>query len=161
MGYNTEFFGAFAVFPKLKEKHQRYLTAFSDTRRVKRSGDGCADTLREAVDLPAGVDGGNVVANDSIVISNDHPPTGQPGLWCDWSPTHGGEGIAWNGTEKFYRYVEWLQYLLDNFLVPWGYTLSGQVFYAGENPFDRGIIEDQGDRAVAKATPATCWQNTE
>ena len=31
----------------------------------------------------------------------NRPPQGQPGLWCDWTPTDDGSAIRWNGTEKF------------------------------------------------------------
>jgi len=62
-------------------------------------------------------------------------------LWCKWAPTKDGTGIEWNGIEKFYNYVEWLEYLIVNFLGPWGYQLNGEVKYQGEDPGDFGIIE--------------------
>ncbi len=39
----------------------------------------------------------------------------------------------WNGAEKFYNYVEWLQYLIDKILAPRGYTLNGECQWFGEN----------------------------
>ena len=39
-----------------------------------------------------------------------------PGFWCDWVPTVNGAGIAWNGAEKFYSYVEWLNLIIDKYL---------------------------------------------
>ena len=50
------------------------------------------------------------------------------------------EGIQWSGAEKFYDYVEWLQYLIDNFLKPWGYVLNGEVNWQGEREEDIGTI---------------------
>jgi len=64
----------------------------------------------------------------------------QPGLWCQWVPTEDGTGIVWDGGEKFYDYVEWLRYLIHRFLAPWGYKLSGEVEWEGEDHDDFGKI---------------------
>jgi hypothetical protein len=53
------------------------------------------------------------------------------GYHCDWAPTKDGIAIEWNGSEKFYDYGEWLEYLLREFLVPWGYTVNGKVTWQG------------------------------
>ena len=66
--------------------------------------------------------------------------TTQPSLWCQWIPTEDNMGIEWDGGEKFYCYDEWLTYIIDNFLKPWGITLSGEVEYQGEDNDDRGKI---------------------
>jgi len=75
-----------------------------------------------------------------------------PGLWCQWIPVDEEshlpcEGIdnltryiGWDGGEKFYRYVEWLEFLIRNFLEPWGYKLNGAVKYRGEDFDDFGTI---------------------
>lgn len=63
-----------------------------------------------------------------------------PGIWCDWAPTEDGMGIEWNGAEKFYDYVEWLQYIIDNFIKHWGYVLNGEVTWEGEGSGDLGKI---------------------
>lgn len=65
---------------------------------------------------------------------------GMPGIWCDWIPTRDGMGIEHNGSEKFYNYVEWMKYLIEHFLKPWGYKVSGTVSWQGDNPADRGMI---------------------
>ncbi len=52
------------------------------------------------------------------------------GYYCQWRPSDDGMGIEWDGVEKFYNYVEWLEYLIAHFLRPWGYTLSGSVEWA-------------------------------
>jgi hypothetical protein len=38
------------------------------------------------------------------------------------------------------RYVEWLEYILASFLLPWRYSLSGEVRWYGDDPLDRGTI---------------------
>lgn len=63
-----------------------------------------------------------------------------PGIWCDWVPTEDGEYLQWNESEKFYNYVEWLQWLVVNFFQPKGYTLNGQIEWEGEDNEDIGTI---------------------
>ena len=46
----------------------------------------------------------------------------------------------WDGSEKFNKYVEWLEYLIEHFLGPWGYRLNGKVTWAGEDESDVGTI---------------------
>jgi hypothetical protein len=64
----------------------------------------------------------------------------QPGLWCQWKPTDDGTLIVWDGGEKFYEYIPWIQYLIDNFLTRWGRVLHGDVEWRGEEYDDRGRI---------------------
>lgn len=74
------------------------------------------------------------------VLDHNEPPKTQPGLWCKWTPTDDGKGIEWDGREKFYHYVEWLQYIISNVLEPKGYKLTGTVEWQGEDNNDRGQI---------------------
>ena len=73
-----------------------------------------------------------------------HVPGGgadrKPGYNCDWVATEDGTAIEWNGSDKFYDYVEWLVYIIDHFLAPWDYKLNGEVTWRGEEPDDRGKI---------------------
>lgn len=64
----------------------------------------------------------------------------QPGLWCQWAPSEDGSELAWDEGEKFYGYVEWLEYLVHHFFEPWGRKLSGEVWWRGEQDDDRGVI---------------------
>lgn len=63
-----------------------------------------------------------------------------PGLWNQWVPNNEGDEISWDGGGKFYEYVEWIEYLLTHFLIPWGYVLNGEVYWDGEGSDDRGVI---------------------
>lgn len=120
MGYTTEFSGHFDIFPTPTAKFINQVNEFADTRH-----------------------GGNL----------DVYP-GFPGFWCNWTvqpvaSDADGElqyGLAWNGTEKFYRYTEWLQYLIDNFFAPQGYSLNGDVNWQGEDDLDTGIITVNGNQ---------------
>lgn len=150
MGYTTDFDGAFSLSEPLTGPQREYLTAFNTTRRMKRNAELTAirpDPVREAVGLPVGIEGEYFVGETGFagqdhgddVVNYNSPPSTQPGLWCQWTPG-GDQGIEWDGGEKFYDYVEWLQYLRDNFLIPWGHVLNGQVEWVGEDPDDRGRI---------------------
>ena len=63
----------------------------------------------------------------------------QPGLWCQWILTD-KEELQWDGNEKFYHYIEWLKYLINNFFEEWGIKLNGEVSWVGEDSSDRGKI---------------------
>jgi len=111
MGYTTDFVGHVDVTPSLNAAEQTYLTAFSASRRFTRPGgpyDVPGNPQAEAVEgsTAAGIDDYNT------------PPDGQPGLWCDWVPCWDGCCLAFNGHEKFYSPVRWLEYLIDHFLRP-------------------------------------------
>lgn len=152
MGYTTSFKGRFNLDKPLTVAHKAYLHAFSETRRMKRDGVRADVTLTDPVrveaGLPVGLEGGYFVGNaedfgqkkDASILEYNSPPAGQPGLWCQWEPTKNGKGIEWNGAEKFSMYVEWLQYLITNFLAPWGYKLNGEVKWRGEERSDTGTI---------------------
>ena len=151
MGYTTDFDGEFHLDKPLKEEHRLYLEKFSETRRMKRNEFKTAlleDDTRKAVGLPVGEDGCFYVGGEGLrgthdggdVVDYNAPPNGQPGLWCQWVPSEDGAAIAWDGSEKFYHYVDWLEYIIDSFLVPWGYVLNGEVSYCGEGSDDRGVI---------------------
>lgn len=60
--------------------------------------------------------------------------------FCNWGPTNRGRALHWNGGEKFYYYVEWLNYLIDRFFQPWDLEISGEVTWQGEDSSDRGLI---------------------
>lgn len=151
MGYTTSFCGRFSIDKELSPAHFDYLMAFSKTRRYKRDAAKTAeraDSLRIAVGLPVGVEGEFFVGETGFAgqdkgadaLDYNKPPSTQPGLWCLWEPTEDGKGIHWNGVEKFYDYIEWLGYISKNFLKPWGYTLSGNVSWFGEDLEDSGVI---------------------
>lgn len=153
MGYTTEFTGQFKVTPMLTEEEADYLNAFSESRRMMRNAklvEKMPDARRIKVGLPVGPQGQYYVGSfddgnfgqskDNSIIDFNEWPDDQPGLWCHWVPTEDHTGIEWSGMEKFYAYTEWLEYLIDHFLRPWGKTVNGQVKWVGENKTDRGIL---------------------
>lgn len=78
----------------------------------------------------------------------DNPPEDGPGSYCQWIATTDGRGIEWDGNEKFYNYVEWLQWLIDKRLTPWGISIVGEVRFQGEDPDDRGLLFVKNGKVV-------------
>ena len=149
MGYTTTFVGQFAVSPPLKFEHVNYINAFSGSRRMKRDArkaETLPDPVRLAVGLPVDLSGGYFVGggglagqdDDKSVLDHNSPPSGQPSLWCQWVATADGTAIEWDGGEKFYEYVVWIQYLIQHFFAPWSYVLNGEVRWQGEEDDDMG-----------------------
>lgn len=152
MGYTTDFNGSFQLNQPLTSEHRTYLKAFTTTRRMKRDADkaeALPDLVRLAVGLPIGPEGAYFVGGggmcgqdrDESILDYNHEPEGQPGLWCQWGPgTENDITIEWDQGDKFYDYTAWIKYLIDHFLKPWGYTLSGEVRWRGEDWEDSGVI---------------------
>ena len=151
MGYTTELKGRFEFNKKLDPTHQHYLEMFAATRRMKRDPIkliATPDKHALAAGLDVGTEGEYFVAgtgdfgqgHEESVVDHNHPPRTQPGLWCQWIPTEDGKYLEWDGGEKFYEYVKWLEYIIDNFLTRWGYSITGIVRWQGEDMSDRGKI---------------------
>ena len=151
MGYTTDFEGSFKLDRPLTVAHKVYLDQFAETRRMKRDAaktEKRDDPVRLAVGLPVGEEGAYFVGeggfagqdNGSDVLNHNVSPEGQPGLWCKWVPNEAGTAIEWSGAEKFYDYVEWIAYLIEHFLEPWGYKVNGVVEWDGEESDDKGRI---------------------
>lgn len=150
MGYTTDFGGQFYLDKPLTQPQIDYLNKFADTRRMERDPALAAtlpDPLREAVGLQVGRFGayftggtGYAGQDDDISVINHNSHKGQPSLWNHWVPSADGKFIVWDSGEKFYEYVEWIEFIIDNFLKPWGYKLNGKVDWYGEDYDDRGRI---------------------
>ena len=155
MGYYTDFYGAFSVTPDLTDEQVNYINTFSETRRMKRDINVLMEQYDGKYGYPGktgtaeeiyGKEGEFFVKNDGIcgqtidetVLDYNVPPSTQPGLWCQW--VINGNELEWDGGEKFYNYVEWLEYLIENFFKPWGITINGEVEWSGEERSDIGKI---------------------
>jgi hypothetical protein len=136
MGYSTNFTGKFIVSPTLNNEDRIFLTKLAQTRRVKRNVGP-----EYGVEGEFYVDGKGFCGQDcdETVINGNQPPATQPGLWCQWIPTEDGTAIEWDGNEKFYNYVEWIEYII-NWLKPKGYVVNGEVEWQGEDSDDFGKI---------------------
>ena len=74
----------------------------------------------------------------------------QPGLWCQWRLNDDGIDLEWDGSEKFYNYVEWLKYLINHFFSEWGILLNGEVEWEGEDSRDLGKIIVADNKVTVK-----------
>ena len=151
MGYTTDFEGTCQFDTPLTPDQVAFIQKFSSTRRMKRDEASVArraDPLREAVGLPVGTEGEYYVGadrydcgfNDKSVLNGNYPPETQPGLWCNWTVSDDGTEFKWNEGEKFYSYIEWLEYMIAHFFEPWGKKMSGNITWQGEDEEDTGTI---------------------
>jgi hypothetical protein len=159
MGYTTWFSGQIDIQDgkALTAPQKLYLERFAEIRHMARDHSALVavpDPIRENVPLNIGVEGEYFVYSDGIVadshewgkdeklgvLDGNRPPRTQPGLWCHWIPTANGKAIEWDEAEKFYDFHTWLEYIIINFMKPWGYTLEGEIKWDGEDSEDRGTI---------------------
>lgn len=130
MGYSTDFFGSFKLNKTLDLETFTFLKKLNETRRMARK-----------VGKEYGIEGEFYVEDDEKnVIDINRSPKTQPGLWCQWTPNRDGTEIEWDGGEKFYEYVAWLEYIIEKVLEPKGYKLTGEVEWQGEDRGDSGKI---------------------
>lgn len=80
---------------------------------------------------------------------------GKPGFWCQWEASDDGTEIRWDGGEKFYAYVEWMQYLVDNFFKKWGVKINGEINWYGEENSDMGQIHAKDNVITTKIARVT------
>lgn len=98
MAYTTAFHGRFEITPPLSRPDIDFLTGFAG---------------------PAS--GPHNAGNDGLQAR------GRPLSWCQWVPSSDGSALEWDGDPVFYRYAEWLRYLIAAFLAPRGHEVSGTV----------------------------------
>lgn len=152
MGYSTDFTGKFNFTKPVGEDLKNYINNFSNSRRMKRDVEKIKEIYPNWRDFSfngkLGIDG-EYFANpgddfgqdpDKSIIEFNTPAKTQPGLWCQWIITDDGASLEWDGGEKFYNYIEWLEYLIENFFKPTGNILNGRVSWQGEDEDDNGVI---------------------
>lgn len=82
-----------------------------------------------------------IVEKETINDFSDerHEGSKYPGIWCQWIIAD-DDKLEWDGGEKFYNYVEWLEYLIKNYFNVWDVKLNGTIKWQGESMDDRGKI---------------------
>jgi hypothetical protein len=129
MGYTTDFEGFITSIKPLPKKIEELINGISSTRRMARD-------IKNY-----GIEGEFYINNDKLgVIDTNKPPQTQPGLWCNWIYDPSNYRIRWNGTEKFYNYVEWLEYLLNIINIFTECQFSGIILWNGGDKNDCGTI---------------------
>ena len=152
MGYTTYFEGELEIKGRMSREFVEYINRFSNTRRMKRDIDKIKLVYPNWKELcfngELGVEGEYLAIiseqfgqeEEASIENFNYPPSTQPGLWCQWVVTEDGEYLEWDGGEKFYNYVEWLEYLIENFFRPMDYVLNGDITWQGEDYDDFGTI---------------------
>lgn len=151
MGYTTDFDGEVTIDPPLSAEEVKYINQFAETRRMNRKNGpyylGIGDFGQD---------------HESDIIDYNHPPEGQPGLWCQWVVSEDGTTLEWDGGEKFYDATEWMRYLIDHFLghdpqaardnihfgFLQGHTLNGIIYAQGEESGDVWKIVVDGNEVM-------------
>lgn len=76
-----------------------------------------------------------------------------PDSYCQWQLTKQLDGIEWDRGEKFYKYTEWLQWIIDNILKPAKISIRGRVEFQGEESTDFGVLVVEDDQHVRIENP--------
>ena len=157
MGYTKEFKGVFKFNHPPSEYMIKYINSFSKSRRMKRDVEliksNDPDWEKYSFKGNLGIEGEYYIKDneyffdnkDPSIINFNIPPKTQPGLWCQWIINENGD-LCWDGVEKFYNYIEWLRYLIDNFFVKENLILNGKVEFQGEYDDDKGTIEIEDNK---------------
>lgn len=159
MGYDTNFSGELVMSRRLTEPEHEYLSAFLDTAHYARDTsklEGIPDPLREAVGLPLGDQGCFFMGRDESVASymiqyedtllEDYdygPPVNLPDYGTDWylgGLMDGRDVLRHEDGKSRGLYTDWLAWLVENILTPWGISLNGEVTWDGDDEGDMGRI---------------------
>lgn len=138
MGYTTEFEGGFNIDKQLHPKLAEFINKLADTRRMARNVPEDIYGIEGEFYIPKeGFRGQN---RESNIIDYSRSPKTQPGLWLQWIYDKESNSIVFDGNEKFYEYIAWIDYLIRKILAPNGYKVNGEVIWQGEDMSDRGKI---------------------
>lgn len=147
MGYTTWFTGGLEFDKPVSEELKNYINDFSRVRHMKRDNEMIKaiypDWEEQCFNGELGEEGEFFIGSDGFredesILNCNYGPKTQPGLWCQWIID--GNELVWDEGEKFYDYVEWLEYLIDRFIAPSGYNLNGEIEFQGEDEDDFGTI---------------------
>lgn len=168
VGYTTDFEGRAQLLGNIPDGMIDFVNAIAVTRRMKRNVDKKFGIEGEYYTLGGGSFGQDKEPN---VIDQNTPPSSQPSLWCQWkivSETLSirksivdetqvlttNHFIQWDGGEKFYEYVPWMNYLIEKVFYPYRIFLSGVIRWEGEDRDDVGeicLIYNDKERQVLEA----------
>ena len=154
MGYTTEFLGRLEFSRPLSKQMTNYINDFSTIRHMKRDNEKIKEVYPNWKERCffgyLGDEGEFFISNtkslgqdkDDSVLDYNEPSLKQPGLWCQWIVSEDGKYLMWDRGEKFYNYIEWLEYIIENFVKTQDkLKVNGYLVYMGEDVHDIGIIE--------------------
>ena len=153
MGYTTNFQGKFKINKPVDFKTAKLFRGISTTRRMKRRGLPKKYGIEGEFYCKDREDSGqSTTPSQGEIVEYNNPPSTQPGLWCQWELQEDNQTIQWDGNEKFYMYVEWLEYIIEKILAPKGYVVKGKVDWEGEDRKDNGIITVTNNKIKSRRT---------
>ena len=81
-----------------------------------------------------------------------YQPNGKPSIWLQWEIVEedGKHYLEWDGGEKFYEYVKWLEYVIKYIFKGWGLKLNGNIEWRGEGWDDTGNILVDDNKVTVK-----------
>ena len=150
MGYHTDFNGQFELEFKdlgVQGEVTTLVNGLADTRRVARDN----SKLPEG---DWGIEGEFYIVDDNLgVVDSSQPPRTQPELYLQWviEERKGNFFLEWNGGEKFYEYIPWLEYLINSIFIPNKVILNGEVTWQGEDCSDIGLIQIKNNKINIKS----------
>lgn len=59
-----------------------------------------------------------------------------PSIHCDFEVNSDATGLVWNGSEKTYEAIDWIQLICDDFLDEFGVLANGSLVANGESRGD-------------------------
>jgi hypothetical protein len=149
MSIPTYFFCEFTVTPAFRPEHEAYLKAFSNSYHCKKDVNALVllpDPVRDLANLGVGEDGefsvgdldtdrpsAAVIAfratrvraspssDNEYELASTQPSTGQ----CCWQ--FEGDSIWCDQDDDLEEYADWLEYVIQKFLIPWGYVVNGML----------------------------------
>ncbi len=84
---------------------------------------------------------------------DDDDEDGHPYSYMQWILDPYSESLIFNEkTEKFYNYIEWLEFLIEKVFAPNGYKLNGGMRWNGESLLDTGIIKIENNKIIVIGT---------
>jgi hypothetical protein len=86
------------------------------------------------------------ITDDSSKAEGKHPNG-----YLQWVPNVELDSIVWDGNEKFYDYIEWMEWIIC-FMETLGIDTNGIIHWGGEDPYDIGVITiEDGKLTVVRA----------
>ena len=140
MGYTTEFCGTIAVTPALPLEFIERWNKATEGTPGKRYVSSYRDGVSDEPDMLPGF------------------PGRKPRAWCQWvlvaNQDDAYTGIEWDGNEKFYDYINWLQFLVAAIRnVEPDAEFEGFIEWDGEEHGDIGALRVNADGQVEVGYP--------
>lgn len=81
-------------------------------------------------------------AKELLEVANSETAEEFTGIdaYFQWVPADTLEHIVWDGNEKFYKYVEQLRWLCEDWLDQRGIAANGSLLWQGEETGDNGTL---------------------